>query len=172
MKPLICLTIVILFCSCSTLKKTLVYSSLSGGVTGATAGALLSPNKESSGANAAVFGLIGAGIAAVAGYALYQDDPRNLKLKQMLIPEKDNKPKFDQNEFGIDIGKINIDAKLDKSEAYEVPIKELPPELQGKVDKQYLIKYQAKERYIRQGGKTLYIPPFEVFEHNFGNSLD
>lgn len=153
---------------CSTIKKTIIYSSLAGGMTGAAAGALLSPDKKSRGANAAVFGLIGAGIAALAGYALYQDDPRNYKLKNMLRDEKELNP----SGIEIGLGDIKIDANLEKKEAHKVPVTELPEQLRGKVNQQYLIKYQSKERYVRKGNKTFYIPAFEVFEHAYNQQTE
>lgn len=155
--------------SCSSLKKTLVYSALAGGMTGAAAGVLLSPDKDSQGANAAVFGLIGAGVLALGGYALYQEDPRNYPLNQMLMekPQVKSAP-IDPNQLELGLGPIKIDASLDKSEAYQVPVKELPDALKGKVGKQYLIKYESKERYINQGGKTFYVPSFNVYEHSYG----
>lgn len=158
------LILIVLLCSCSTMKKTIVYSSLAGGMAGATAGAVLSPDKESQGANAAVFGLLGAGIVALAGYALYEDDPRNQKLTPML---EMNEEQADPNRVDLDLGGLKIEANLSKDEAYSVPTKELPKELQGKVKKQYLIKYQSKEKYIHKGDKTFYIPAFEIFEHSY-----
>lgn len=159
-------------CSCSSMKKTLIYSAMAGGATGATAGAVLSPNNESRGANAAVFGLLGAGVAALAGYALYQDDPRNYKLDNMLMDEKETKVPYNPNEIEIGLGNLNIDANLDKKEAYKVPVKELPEQLKGKVNRQYLIKYQSKERYVKKGSKTFYIPAFDVYEHAYGETPD
>jgi len=150
------------------MKKTIVYSSLVGGMAGATAGALLSPDKASQGANAAVFGLIGAGLATLTGYALYQDDPRNYKLKNMLLPE--GKP-VNPNEVDIGLGNIRIQANLEKQEGYQVPLKDLPEALKGKVKKQYLIKYQSKERYVKNGNKTFYIPAFEIYEHSYDEKL-
>lgn len=166
----------ILFCfslvSCSSMKKTIIYSSLAGGMTGATAGALLSPNKESKGANAAVFGLIGAGVAALTGYALYKDDPRNYKLDNMLMDQKKPLSEINPNELEIGLGNLKIDANLNKTEAYEVPVKSLPEKLKGKVNKQYLIKYQSKERYVKKGAKTFYIPAFDIYEHAYGDTPD
>ncbi len=153
---------------CSSMKKTIIYSSILGGMTGATAGALLSPDEKSRGANAAVFGLIGAGVAAMAGYALYKDDPRNYKLKNMLRDQKELNP----NEIEIGLGDIKIDASLEKKEAYRVPVTKLPEKLRGKVNQQYLIKYQSKERYVRKGNKTFYIPAFEVFEHAYNQQIE
>lgn len=172
MKTLILGILILSVTSCSTMQKTLIYSSLAGGVTGATAGAILSPNKESRGANAAVFGLVGVGLAALAGYALYKDDPRNYKLDQMLMEEKKAAVPYDPNELEIGLGSLNIDANLSKEEAYKVPVKELPEKLKGKVNRQFLIKYQSKERYVKKGNKTFYIPAFDVYEHAYGETPD
>lgn len=171
MKMLWLLLLCFYLTSCSSLKKTIIYSSLAGGMAGATAGAMLSPNKDSQGANAAVFGLIGAGVAALTGYALYQDDPRNYKLQNMLMDDAP-KAKANPRELEIGLGNLKIDASLAKQEAYEVPVKELPEKLKGKVNKQFLIKYQSKERYIKNGSKTFYIPEFEVYEHAYGETPD
>lgn len=155
--------IILLFCvSCSSFRRTMVYSSLAGGVSGATAGALLSPNQKSRGANALVFGLLGAGIAAGVGYLLYEDDPRNFKLDHMLIdPPKD--------QVQIDLDQLKIDAKLEGQEKYAVPLKDLPEGLSDKVSQQFLIKYQSKERFIKSGNKTFYVPSFDVYEHAYEN---
>ncbi|PIP93482.1 MAG: hypothetical protein COW00_14650 [Bdellovibrio sp. CG12_big_fil_rev_8_21_14_0_65_39_13] len=155
-------------CGCSSLKKTIIYSSLAGAMTGATAGVLLSPDRESRGANAVVFGVLGAGIAAITGYALFEDDPRNYKLKNMLRDEE----KINPNEIELGLGDIKIDALLEKKEAYPVPVTELPDQLKGKVNQQFLIKYQSKERYVKKGNKTFYIPAFEVFEHAYDQQLE
>jgi len=155
------LLILLLLTGCSTLKKTLIYSGLSGALVGSMTGALLSPNKESQGANAAVFGLIGAGVAAMTGYALYKDDPRNYKLKNMLMPIED------KGNLEIPLGNITLGAHLEKLEKHKVPITKLPEKLVGKVNQQYLIKYQSKERYVKKGNKTFYIPAFEVYEHAY-----
>lgn len=171
MKNILVLFICLLLSSCSSLKKSIIYSSLAGGMTGATAGVLLSPDKESRGANAAVFGLLGAGIAAIVGYSLYQDDPRNYKLQNMLMDDE-KKEVINPSQLEIGIGDLKIDANMQKQEAYEVPVKDLPEKLKGKVNKQFLIKYQSKERYIKNGSKTFYIPAFDIYEHAYGETPD
>jgi uncharacterized membrane protein YeaQ/YmgE (transglycosylase-associated protein family) len=154
--------------SCSTLKKTIIYSSLTGAAVGSVSGVVLSPDKQSQSFNAAVFGIIGAAVAGLTGYALYKDDPRNYKLKQMLLPKK----KIDTSRVEINLGNFMIDAKLDKKEKYKVPLKKLPKALQGKVNKQFLIKYQSKERYVKKGNKTFYIPAFDIYEHGYSDTPD
>ena len=166
-RTLVTALLLALLVSCSTLKKTITYSSLNGGMAGASAGLLLSPDKESRGVNAAIFGLIGAGIAALAGYSLYEDDPRNKKLNHML----DEKEVLGENTLGLDLDDLKIEANLNKEEAYETPVKDLPKELKGKVKKQYVIKYQSKERYINKGNKTFYIPSFQIYEHSYEDLL-
>ena len=161
------LFLALLFASCSSMKKTIIYSSLTGGFAGATTGALLSPNQESVGANMAIFAVVGAGLSALVGYALYRDDPRNYKLKNMLT---DSPPK--KNGLEIPLEGLTIDANLNKREAYRVPVRDLPERLRGKVGEQYLIKYKSRERYLRQGKKTWYIPQFEVYEYSYGEKAD
>ncbi|MGB0454610.1 MAG: hypothetical protein ACPGJV_12955 [Bacteriovoracaceae bacterium] len=159
------LILLISICSCSSKKKTLIYSSLVGGVTGSLGGALLSPDKESRGANAAVFGLVGAGVAALTGYALYKEDPRNELFDNMIRDTK--KREIDDGKVDINLGAINIDATLSKKESYQVPLVDLPEKLKGKVNQQYIIKHRSKEQFINKGNKTYYIPAFEVFEHAY-----
>jgi hypothetical protein len=153
--------------SCSSMKKTIIYSSLSGGLAGATAGYALSPDKESQGANAAIFGVVGAGLSALIGYALFEDDPRNQKLNHMLEERKNLNP----NSLGLDLGDLKIEANLSKEGVYKTPTMELPDELKGKVKKQYVIKYESKERYLHKGSKTYYIPSFKIFEHAYDEAL-
>ena len=109
------------------------------------------------------------GVAALTGYALYQDDPRNYQLKNMLLSEK---KEVRPDEIDIGLGNLNIQADLKKVEGYKVPLTELPEKLKGKVNKQYLIKYQSKERYVKNGNKTFYIPPFEIYEHSYDEKLE
>ncbi len=160
----------VLLTSCSSMKKTIIYSSLIGGVAGTTTGVMLSPNKESRGANGVIFGLLGAGITALAGYALYKDDPRNYPLQNMLMDE----PKASLNDsdpnIELGMGAFKIDANLNKEVTYAVPLKDLPEELKGKVNQQFLIKYQSKERYVKKGNKTYFVPAFDIYEHAYSES--
>ncbi len=164
MRPnLLSFVFIFLFYSCSTLKKTIVYSSLAGGAAGAASGYVLSPNKESQGFNTAVFGIVGAAAAALIGYSMYEDDPRNKKLNHIL----EKKDPLGPNTLGLDLNDLKIEAHLDQGQKYETPVKELPKELEGKVKKQYIIKYQSKERYLNKGNKTFYIPSFQIYEHAY-----
>jgi len=159
MKYLLLLTLL----SCSTLKKSITYSALTGAIAGGASGYVLSPDKESKGANSLIFGVVGAAIMGTAGYLLYEEDPRNKKLKPMI----DGFRGLKENQVGIDLGGIKIEASLDKGDVYSSPKKALPKELQGKVKDQFIIKYQSKERYINKDNKTYYVPSFEIYEHAY-----
>lgn len=70
-------TILLLAASCSSLPKrsqVLIATSAGAGV-GATSGYMLSPNRESQGLNALVFGLVGALVGGI-GAILFGDDHR------------------------------------------------------------------------------------------------
>ena len=148
--------------SCSSLKKTFIYTSASGVLAGATSGVLLSPNKEVRLVNGVVFGLAGAAVAGSVGWLLYKDDPRNFKLKNMLTGSE-------QREFiELDLGQMKINMSIDKEEAYKIPpIRNLPSKLKGKVGRQFVIKYTSKERYLKKNNKTFYIPSFSIYEHSY-----
>lgn len=160
----ILLSLAFLSSSCANLRETLTYSAVIGGASGSLAGYALSPDKESRGGNAAIFGVVGAAVAAAVGYSLYEDDPRNQKLNHLL-----EKKELPENTLGLDLGELNIQAQLSQDEVFKTPTKELPSELRGKVKEQYIIKYQSKERYLNKGNKTYYIPSFQIFEHAYEN---
>ena len=154
--------------SCSSMKKTIIYSSLAGGVAGVSTGVLLSPNQKSNAPNAALFGILGAGITALTSAILYKKDPRNYSLKNMLLGKSERNNS--SNKLAIDVGHLKIDANI--KEAYRVPLKKLPKKLKSKIadkiGRQYLIRHQSPERVVRDGHQTFYIPAFEVYEHAYG----
>ena len=160
-----CLALLLFLMGCSSFKRTMIYSSLAGGIAGSATGVVVSPNKSSRPANMAVHGALGASLAALAGYWLYRDDPRN----QSLAPMLDLKLEPPRN-LEIESDKMKINASMMPKKIYRVPVMKLPPALAGKVGRQYLIKYRVKERYIRQGGKTWYIPEFEIYEYSYGET--
>ena len=157
MRRILVMVLLLLVASCSTLRKTIIYSALSGGVAGATTGKASSPNRASDGGNVVLFGLGGAAIAAGIGYALYRDDPRNYKLKHMLLGKN----------LDLEVGDLEVHANLDQQKTYHVPLIPLPEKLKEKVGKQYLIEHRAREQFIKKGKKTFYIPSFNVFEHSY-----
>ena len=63
-----------IFLGCSSIpRKRFLIGGTLGGITGATAGTLLSPNSESRGLNALVFGLVGIVAGGVLGLLIHDD---------------------------------------------------------------------------------------------------
>lgn len=154
---------------CSTLRGSITSGGIIGGTLGAMSGAIFSPNKESVPGNALVFGAIGAGAGALLAHYLYINDPENRDLKQMMIPElapinkkSEEVPLFD---FHPELKNIKPDLSFKPVKKYEVPIEKLPPNLVGKVKKQYLMEYESEGRTIQYEGKTIDIGPFKAYEH-------
>lgn len=151
------------FTACSSLKKTLVYSALSGGAVGAIAGKSLSPNKESERGNAAIFGAAGAVVSAVTAYFLYQEDPENKELKQMILNDKREEVVEIINSGGDFSGGVYLNVNPVKK--YVVPTqKNLPPEVRRFVGKKIVIEHIVPEKYVKLKDKSVYIPEFKTFE--------
>lgn len=153
--------------SCSSLKKTMVASALVGGTIGGIGGAIFSPNKESVSGNAFIFSLVGAGLGMVGGYLLH-DDPEDQKLQKTMILDEEKKinqkevPLFD---FSPELKGIKPEVNFKPVKKYEVPTEKLPPELNGKVKKQYVLEYESPSQTLRVGNKTIEISPFKAWEH-------
>ena len=79
MKPILIVLILVMSTSCSSLRKSIMYGGISGGVLGATAGNMLSPNKESVSPNMVIWGGLGALIGAGLGYFFWKELIRNYK---------------------------------------------------------------------------------------------
>ena len=153
--------------SCSSLERTLVYSSIAGGTAGVATGVVVAPNRRSRLVNMIVYGTLGASLAALTGYQLYRDDPRNKPLAPMLDLQPEPASKLE-----IESDRIRISAAVNPEGIYRVPVMKLPPALAGKVGRQYLIKYRSKERTIRQNGKTWYIPHFDIYQYAYGDNTN
>jgi len=143
MKKYILLIIIFTASSCAnySLKKAIVYGGLSGAATGATTGALLSPNQESKLANTLVWGgilgLIGAGL----GWYMWQDDIDNKPLKNMI--NDDNGINLSDPNAVYDLPSVpipkNLEGKFPQSKVYEFVVPE-----QRSADGKYLIEEHKK----------------------------
>lgn len=161
---LMCLLIIL--ASCSSYKRTLIYSSLAGGLTGAMAGAALSPDAYSRPYNAAVFGGVGVVTGALIGHLLYQDDPRNKKLDNMLLDDEqklNHARKYEDEKLAV--GPVEIEMNFSPKERSDIPQVDLPDKLKDKVAKPYVIKHTSPETYLEKNGHTYYIPSVEIYEH-------
>lgn len=164
MKIVNCLFLVFLFCSCSTLKRSITSGVFVGSVVGGIGGHTFSPDKESQGKNAYLFGVVGA--LAGAGLAYMLDDNKPISTGPMILPvdevKKNSLPLFD---FSPELKEISPEVNFKPLSKYEVPIEKLPKELEGKVKKQFVIEYEAPEQVINIGTRTISVGPFNAWEH-------
>jgi len=159
------LLIILLLTSCSTLKKSMIAGALVGGVVGATGGALYSPDENSRDRNAYLFGIVGA--AATAGIVyLIHDGPKKPTQTPMILDEPiqthKEVPLFD---FSPELKHLRPEVSFKPMKRYEVPLEKLPPELEGKVKKQFIIEYESDARTLEIENRTIQISPFKAWEH-------
>ena len=150
-----------ILCSCSSLKKSIIYGGLAGTIIGAAGGNALSPDSESRMPNTVVWGSLGALGGAALGYLFHMDDPENRELPSMILPSgevplsRDNK----LNEAIV----IPSDSKK-----YKVETGPLPIHLKGKVKNPYIIEHIIPERVEElKNGKTITIEAHKAWEVSF-----
>jgi hypothetical protein len=71
-------------------------------------------------------------------------------------------PLFD---FSPELKNIKPEVNFKPIKKYEVPLEKLPPQLQGKVKKQFIIEYESGARTLEIGNRTIQISPFKAWEH-------
>jgi hypothetical protein len=160
------LVALILFNSCSSVQKSVTTGSFVGGSAGAIGGVIFSPNKESINKNGFLFGVIGAVLGGVLGNLLHDHPKKQNLLNEIILEDKKEEiesiPLFD---FSEELKGLNPNISFKPINKYEVPLKKLPKELEGKVKKQYVIEYETQPQTIKIGKKTLEIAPFKAWEH-------
>lgn len=152
--------------SCSSLNKSMLYSSLGAATLGGFAGSALSPNKESRMSNAVLFGSIGAVGGALLGRYFFNENPENQKMPSMILDE----PNEDSRHLELipkgsagNLSPITINATPIKK--YDLPLAPMPEELKAKAKKQYAIEYLVEGKVIEQGNSSFYIKPTTVIEY-------
>lgn len=154
----------LLLASCSTFKKSLTTGALVGGIVGGTGGAIFSPDRDSGPKNAYLFGVIGA--LAGAGFAyLLHDDPNRPKPPMMLDEPAQTHEKVPLFDFSPELKHIKPEVNFRPVKKFEVPQEKLPPELEGKVKKQFIIEYESEARTLEIDNRTIQISPFKAWEH-------
>ena len=158
--------IVLLFSSCSTTKRTMITSAVIGSVVGGLGGSIFSPDKNSINKNAFLFGTLGAVAGAGSVYLFKQKPIDQVKMKQMLLDEQNSQkeplPLFD---FDPELQKLNPKVEFKPVKKYQVPLEELPPELKGKVKKQFIVEYESPAKTMKIGNRTIQVSPFKAWEH-------
>src|SRR3989338_4194205 len=151
--------------SCSSLKKSMVASAFLGGAVGVAGGTIFSPDTESRDKNAFIFGLSGAAVGAIGAYLLH-DEPNKKSASSLLLDEPiqthQEVPLFD---FSPELKNIKPEVNFKPVKKYEVPQEKLPPELEGKVKKQFIIEYESEARTLEIDNRTIQISPFKAWEH-------
>jgi hypothetical protein len=164
------LVIIFLLSSCSTLKKSVITSALISGVVGSVGGHIFSPTEKDRNKNAFLFGTLGAAAGAGIAYGFHEKPISQRKLKHMLLEDRKREalknsqelPLFD---FSPELKKMSPKVDFKPVSKFAVPLKDLPPELQGKVKKQYIIEYQSDAKTLKIGNRTFEISPFKAWEH-------
>lgn len=166
MKTNLLLVTLLMTTSCSSLKRSLISGALAGAVIGGSGGAIFSPEQESTNKNAYLFGLIGAALGAGTAYLLHGESARPTAKTPMILEDrtqdKESIPLFD---FSPELKGMKQEVNFKPLKKYEVPQEELPPELQGKVKKQFIIEYESPERTLEINNRTIEIGPLKAWEH-------
>ena len=160
------LLLILILTGCSSMKRTMLVTSLSAGAIGGVGGAIYSPDRESIDKNAFLFSLLGAGLGALGGYLLHDTPEEQREQKSMILEEPtklpDDIPLFD---FSEELKNIKPNITFKPVNKYEVPLEKLPPELEGKVKKQFILEYQSEARTLTIGNRTIQISPFKAWEN-------
>jgi len=159
------LLMLVFLSSCSTLKKSIGSGAIIGGIAGGAGGAVFSPDEYSKGKNAYLGGVVGAILGAGLAY-FFHDEPKKKVAHPMLLdePTQTHKevPLFD---FSPELKHIRPEVNFKPMKKYEVPLEKLPPELEGKVKKQFIIEYESDARTLEIENRTIQISPFKAWEH-------
>ena len=161
--------------SCSSFRGSLLAGASAGGILGALAGSVLSPDRESLPTNALLFGALGSMIGMGAGYLIHEADPENRALPPMIIdPEKKFNPvpegskeqkEINLFDFNPDLKNLHPEINFIPTKKYEVPQEKLPDELKGKVKKQFILEYEVQPQTLQYNNRTIEIGPFKAWEH-------
>lgn len=148
--------------SCSSLKKSMIYSGLSFGAVGGLAGASLSPDKYSKPHNAAIWGGVGAILGAGLAYMFWNDDPENNALKPMIIPGQ----KIDEGNLESS-KQIVIPEQSSRYKLNDLGV-EVPSHIKEKLPKAYVIEHVIPERTEKlNNGKSISIESHKAYEVSF-----
>jgi len=157
--------IILLVSSCSTMNKTLIYSSIAGAVLGGFIGKELSPDRDSDAFNTVIGATTGAALTTAVGYYFYKDANPALDLKQSPLKEDIPMVPIPDQSFGQD--KLRIVPKIGPTgkKEYLKFSDNLPDEIKLTAKKQYFKKYKTEAYSFDQDGRTYQIPSFEVIEN-------
>ena len=151
---------ILMLVSCSTMKKSMIYPAVGGGLTGAIAGYSLSDENKGhdKAGNALIWGTISALIGSGIGYLLYKDHPENQKLthamdiEDILTPEEKQSVSIPMNHSKT------IELKASNEEV-------IPDELKNRLKKPKVQIFEVPERIIEENGKQMIIEKTRGFKY-------
>lgn len=154
-------------CSSTSLKKSILYSSLAGCPTAGAAGYFLAPGgNENKNANAILWCGVGAIVAGAVGYYLYEDDPRNGPLKESLAGQYQNQDQRNQNlsvqDLEIGQSKITINPTYAPLNAYTIK-DDLPDSLKSKISPRRVYEQEVPEQKILDRGRVIVIDSHKAY---------
>jgi hypothetical protein len=156
------LSSLLLFSSCSTMRKSILYGGLSGFSLGVIGGATLSPDKESIAPNIAVWGSLGVLVGATLGYLFFMEDPENRDLPSMISPQNRAQGMRPVSKFEA------ITIQPSDSKKYKVESGPVPENLKGKVKAPFIIEHEIPERVEQlENGKTITVEQHKAWEMSY-----
>lgn len=164
MKKINCIVYILLFSSCSTLNKTLLYTSASGAIAGGVIGRGLSPDRQSDNFNTALGAITGAITSSIIGYFLYSDANPAIKLKTSSL--KNENPLSPLRDQSYSNDKLSITPKLYSvgSKEYLKFAKGTPDHVKKNAKKQFYKRYKTQGYLMQKNNKVYQIPPMDITE--------
>lgn len=152
---------IILLSSCSSLKKSMIYSGATFGTAGAFAGIALSPDSYSKPHNAAIMGGLGALLGAGLAYYFWKDDPENKNLPSMILPTGEKTQSVGRED------QIIIPRNSNKYQLRDLGV-EVPENIKSKLPKAYVIEHVIPERVQKlNDGKSIVVDEHNAYEVSF-----
>lgn len=148
--------------SCSSLKKSMIYSGVTFGAAGAFAGVSLSPDSYSKPHNAVILGGLGVLLGTGLAYYFWKDDPENKDLPSMILPENN------LNTENIESAKqIIIPKRSSKYHLKDLGL-DVPENIKNKLPKAYVIEHVIPERVEKlNDGKSIVVDEHNAYEVSF-----
>ncbi len=150
--------------SCSSLKKQVTYTSITGSLLGGVIGKELSPNKESDPFNTVIGAVAGAVLAGTLGYYLYEDGNPTKNLKPVDVKNMESVKTLDEyfgeegfSEMSIENSNVQVkdlsSKEIDKLR--KLGVKPVVP---------YFKEYETEKRVMIKGDKKIIIPSHKIYE--------
>lgn len=177
MKLTLLISIILIFNSCSTMKKSKLVGAATGtlicGFLGNKLGKELSPNRASETGNQILGLSTGVTVCGVGGYfigkMLYEDDPRNHEYEPIKFQQNQERNLNTQQSLNTQMDLDVESLPLVEQQKVLIPeLNDLPNSLKSKVQKQEIIRYKVEPKtYKTEDGRTIHFSGGEAIEHRY-----